>query len=109
MSEQRPKASTDGPKPQPVGGSVDFTDANGIRWSVWEIANPGFSDRLISLFPHPERRAGWLLFESASGERRRLSPYPENWRSLGSVALGAQCVLAMPPGRNEKRRRTDEL
>jgi hypothetical protein len=108
MTEPRSTAGTNASTIQGVTGSVEFTDASGMRWSVWEIANPGFSDRLISLFPHPERRAGWLLFESASGERRRLSPYPENWRSLGSVALSAQCVLAMPPGRNEKRRRTDE-
>jgi hypothetical protein len=108
MTEQRPKAAKDSPPTQGNGGSIEFTDANGTRWSVWEIANPGFSDRLVSLFPHPERRAGWLLFESVSGERRRLSPYPENWRSLGSSGLSAQCVLATPPGRHEQRRRTDD-
>jgi hypothetical protein len=88
-------------------GSLEFTDGVGVRWSVWEIENPGFSEKLLSLFPHPERRSGWLLFESAAGERRRLSPYPANWRTLGSFGLATQCLLATASGRNEKRRRSD--
>ena len=88
-------------------GSMEFTDGLGVRWTVWEIENPGFSEKLLSLFPHPERRTGWLLFESANGERRRLSPYPANWRTLGNFGLATQCLLATPSGRHEQRRRTD--
>ena len=105
-----PRASMETPSPASSreSGSVEFTDGLGMRWAVWEIENPGFSDRLLALFPHPERRSGWLLFESAAGERRRLSPYPANWRSLGSFGLATQCLLATQAGRHEHRRRTDE-
>lgn len=89
------------------GAVREFVDDAGTAWTVLEVANPGFSERLAALFPHPERRGGWLLFESEAGEKRRLSPYPGEWRRLAREALPGLCVNATPAGPHERRRRTD--
>ena len=90
-----------------ANGALEFSDAEGVRWTVSEIARLDFSERLISLLPHPERRGGWLLFESEQGERRRLSPIPLEWRSLPAVVLEQHLKAALRAGKNEHRRRTD--
>jgi hypothetical protein len=90
-----------------ASGALDFIDGAGIRWTVSEIARFDFSERLISLLPHSERRGGWLLFESEGGDRRRLAPIPENWRSLSAYALDDHLGRAAMAGKNENRRRTD--
>ncbi|HKO15457.1 MAG TPA: hypothetical protein VJU87_04410 [Gemmatimonadaceae bacterium] len=89
-----------------ASGTTEFSDAAAMRWTVWEIAYAGLSEHLLSLFPHPERRGGWLLFESAS-ERRRLSPYPNDWRELPDAQLAELCAQAAPVGKGEARRRDD--
>lgn len=88
-------------------GTTQFRDSSGIRWTVWEIAYPAFSERLLSLFPHPERRSGWLLFESQSEERRRLSPVPAEWRGFSDGQLAELCARAVPAGKGQGRRRDD--
>jgi hypothetical protein len=63
----------------------------------------------MAMLPHPERRQGWLLFESNEGERRRLTPVPGEWRSLPIAEL-EQCLQnALRASAGERRRRTDEL
>jgi hypothetical protein len=90
-----------------ASGVLDFTDSLGTQWTVSEIARLEFSEQLMSLFPHPERRQGWLLFESQSGERRRLTPVPDAWRGL-PISVLEQCLsIAVPAGAQEHRRRTD--
>jgi hypothetical protein len=91
-----------------ASGALDFTDSSGIRWTVSEIARLDFSERLMALLPHPERRQGWLLFESLLGERRRYTPIPENWRSLPVPALERCLTTAVPSAITERRRRDDE-
>ena len=91
-----------------ASGALDFTDTSGIVWTVSEIARLDFSERLMALLPHPERRQGWLLFESRLGERRRYTPIPDEWRSLSPSAL-EQCLAgAVPAGAAEHRRRDDQ-
>lgn len=105
MTESLPNSHTD--TISALDGIREFAGSGGTRWTVLEIANPGFSQRLASLFPHPERRAGWLLFESPQGEKRRLSPYPRNWRDLTADELDALFATATPAGPEERRRATD--
>ena len=90
-----------------ANGALEFSDGDGVRWTVSEIARLNFSERLISLLPHPERRGGWLLFESDRGERRRLAPIPVEWRALPAIVLLRHLATAVPAGGNEHRRRTD--
>ena len=91
-----------------ANGALDFTDSSGTLWTVSEIARLDYSERLMAMLPHPERRQGWLLFESALGERRRFTPVPADWRALSTTAL-EQCLggaLRASPG--EQRRRSDD-
>src|SRR2546421_5175516 len=87
-----------------ANGVLDFVDSSGVLWTVSEIARLDFSERLMALLPHPERRSGWLLFESEHGYRRRLAPVPDNWRELPSPALERCLGGAMPASSSEHRR-----
>lgn len=84
-----------------------FVDREGRSWEVWEVC-PDAVERRLTSDParapegeerrHAERRAhlripdrlrsGWLAFETA-GQRRRLAPFPERWRSLTDLELEA--------------------
>lgn len=90
-----------------ASGALEFADEAGTRWTVSEIAAVEFSERLLSLLPHPERRRGWLLFESALGERRRYTPIPENWRDLPVPELQECLGSAVIATVMEQRRRED--
>ncbi|HKN64734.1 MAG TPA: hypothetical protein VJW73_00560 [Gemmatimonadaceae bacterium] len=91
-----------------ASGALDFADASGTVWTVSEIARMDFSERVMALLPHPERRQGWLLFESQFGERRRYTPIPENWRSFGAAVLQQCLAKAVQSSAAEHRRRDDQ-
>ena len=91
-----------------ASGALDFTDASGTLWTVSEIARMDFSERLMALLPHPERRQGWLLFESQFGERRRHTPIPDGWRSFSASALEECLTKAVQSSAAEHRRRDDQ-
>jgi hypothetical protein len=92
-----------------ANGALDFSDSAGTLWTVSEIARLEYSERLMAMLPHPERRQGWLLFESNQGERRRLTPVPGEWRSLPIAGLQECLRNALPASAGEQRRSTDEL
>jgi hypothetical protein len=91
-----------------ASGALDFIDSAGTRWTVTEIARLDFSERVMALLPHPERRQGWLLFESQWGERRRYTPIPDDWRSLTVDRLEGCLATAVRASSAERRRRTDD-
>lgn len=62
-------------------------------WEVREIRNPILSNRR-GFFRHPEFADGWLLFMSGE-ERRRLAPFPEQWRHATDEQLRKWCEDAM--------------
>lgn len=78
----------------------EFRDAEGAEWFVF------FTARSIARDQHlpQEYREGWLAFESAAGEKRRLAPVPENWESLSGHELTALCAAATP---QPSRKRAD--
>jgi hypothetical protein len=90
-----------------ANGALDFTDASGTLWTVSEIARLDYSERLMAMLPHPERRQGWLLFESEHGDRRRYTPIPNDWRTSSTSTLERYLSDAMPSNVAEHRRRTD--
>ena len=91
-----------------ASGALDFIDSSGTRWTVSEIARLDFSEKLMALLPHPERRRGWLLFESQWGERRRYTPIPSDWRALSAAKLEECLATAVGASAVEQRRRSDE-
>jgi hypothetical protein len=76
-----------------------FTDAVGVEWAVREIGSPKLTETLAKLLEHDRRRGGWLVFESNEGEKRRLAPYPPDWRTVSTFELERWCMKAtrVPP------------
>lgn len=72
-----------------------FRDDDGVTWEVREIREPAMAIVPTRLLTHPEFGDGWLLFSSAR-ERRRLAPYPRDWRMLSTYELSAWCRRARP-------------
>lgn len=84
-----------------------LVDCVGTEWAVTEV-RPVIDVSTAGLFqPHPERRQGWLLFESSEGERRRLAPYPPDWRAISDFELERWCMRALRAGSGETRRQDD--
>jgi hypothetical protein len=73
----------------------EFRDANGVDWIVFLTARSVARDHHLP----EEYREGWLAFESAHGEKRRLAPIPEDWESLSDKELAALCAQTAPPTR----------
>jgi hypothetical protein len=72
----------------------EFVDRSGLAWTVWDMV-PEHMHRASrnSLGPFAE---GWLCFEAATGEKRRLSPIPAGWDFVPDDALEALCERATP-------------
>jgi hypothetical protein len=79
--------------------SRTFTDTVGVTWTVREIGSPSLTATLEKLFEKDRRRGGWLVFESAEGDKRRLAPYPPDWRTVSTFELERWCMQAtrVPP------------
>ena len=90
-----------------------FTDANGAVWKVYRVEPQSVSDALARLrgrLPEldSERRRPWLLFESSSGEHRRLAPVPDAWdgnctdADLAAWSVGADPIPPAPARRADE-------
>jgi hypothetical protein len=74
-------------------GLIDFKDAEGVSWRVWQVETPAKSAHLMD----PNYRSGWLVFEREDGaERRRLQQVPEDWSSLPPARIAQLCAVASP-------------
>ena len=92
--------------PASRGDTRAFTDCVGTGWTVTEVQPLVDVATTWLLQPYPERRGGWLLFESDEGERRRLAPFPADWREISDFELERWCMRALArPG--ESRRQDD--
>ena len=72
----------------------EFTDRAGRAWSVWEMTPENMHRRsrdALGSFAE-----GWLCFESALGEKRRLSPIPPGWEEVPDEELERLCLMASP-------------
>ncbi|MEO6527341.1 MAG: hypothetical protein ABIP93_11995 [Gemmatimonadaceae bacterium] len=76
-----------------------FIDTVQVAWTVREIGSPSFTGTLSKVLERDRRRGGWLVFESADGEKRRLAPYPPDWRTMSAFELERWCMRAsaVPP------------
>ena len=79
--------------------SRTFVDTVGVEWTVREIASPSLAGALAKLLEHDRRKSGWLVFESEDGEKRRLVPYPPDWRTMSPFEIERWCMRArrVPP------------
>jgi hypothetical protein len=94
----------------------EFTDSGGRAWRVWDVfptlterrhrnagPPPGIRERRRFVEARapisPSMAQGWLVFEAANGERRRLAPIPSEekaWHAMSDDALRSWCALAKP-------------
>jgi hypothetical protein len=76
-----------------------FTDSLGASWTVREITPGPMPPKLSQLLREDRRSGGWLLFLSASGEKRRLAPVPPGWAGLTDEDMETLCMRArhVPP------------
>jgi len=79
--------------------SRSFTDSVGVDWTVREIGSPTLTETLAKVLKEDRRRGGWLVFESTEGDKRRLAPYPPDWRTVSMFELERWCMKAkrVPP------------
>lgn len=79
--------------------SRSFVDSVGVDWTVREIGSPKLTQTLAKVLEQDRRRSGWLVFESEDGDKRRLAPYPPDWRTVSTFELERWCMKAqrVPP------------
>ena len=79
--------------------SRTFVDSVGVEWTVREITTPELTDTLARLLEQDRRLGGWLVFDSAEDEKRRLAPYPPDWRTMSDFEIERWCMRAqrVPP------------
>lgn len=85
----------------------EFTDSVGMTWTVREITPGPMPEKLGEMLGGDRRQGGWLLFLSATGEKRRLKPVPTGWAGLSDDDLESHCRRArrVPP---EPARRSED-
>ena len=88
--------------------SRTFQDTVGLEWVVREIANPTLSGALAHMLANDRRKGGWLVFESAEGQKRRLTPYPPDWRTMSAFEIERWCMRAAPVPPAPARRVQDQ-
>lgn len=71
---------------------VEFTDSDGVHWEVRQIPAPVLKDGTVSA-TFGEYSHGWLLFSSPL-LKKRLTPYPDDWRDLTPYELEKWCWRA---------------
>ena len=70
-------------------------DQQGVTWQVWAVLPVAIEpNRIVDpttgvdrLPLPPELAEGWIAFQSARGERRRIGPLPDGWDTLDDDAL----------------------
>jgi hypothetical protein len=85
------------PSDQPHNPYRSFTDSSGAQWLVWKVAEADVSEiRGRGAADSPSLGKAWLVFLSMSGETRRITPVPAEWRSLSDAELDALVRDAKP-------------
>ena len=86
----------------------DLRESSGLAWRVWDVHPTWALPRLPDVDPSspdgasrrpllsPGLAGGWLTFESALGERRRIVPIPAGWDALDEAALADLLARATP-------------
>jgi hypothetical protein len=77
----------------PESSSRDFTDSNGIQWTVREIIPEMRVSERRTLLTRPGYESGWLSFRS-EGMACRIAPFPASWRTISEYELERWCMKA---------------
>lgn len=76
-----------------------FTDSLGQGWRVWNVI-PQYDTARDEDTLTPGLQGGWLCFEK-EGQKRRLSPIPDDWETAAPQVLERYCGEATPVARRQ--------
>lgn len=84
-----------------------FVGPDGVEWKVWEVHLSSVHDAASKLRARvaPDLEKGWLCFESAQGEKRRLAPFPPEWKGYSfprMIALWREATPVRKPGADQE-------
>lgn len=85
-----------------------YTDSKGTEWLVTEISDPSMGSIATERLRMPEFQTGWLLFQSENA-KKRLAPYPDDWRSMPPAELEKLCAKARTAPTSSSPRLTGEF
>ena len=90
--------TAESPRDQPHNAYRSFTDAKGAQWLVWKVAEADVKEirGRAGIADSPSLGKAWLVFLSMTGETRRITPVPAEWRSLSDAELDALLGEAKP-------------
>lgn len=75
-----------------------FPAPDGTEWRAWSVVPDrpeSWNDRAATFLP-TGMVDGWLCFESAAEEKRRLNPIPVGWSDWSDEELWRLCGTAEP-------------
>jgi hypothetical protein len=82
----------------PDSRAREFTDSNGVQWTVREIIPEMRSTDRRTLLTRPGYENGWLSFRSEALSCR-IAPYPSSWRTISNYELERWCMKARDAAR----------
>ena len=86
----------------PESRAREFTDNDGVRWTVREIVPEARAVRWSSILMRPGYENGWLSFRSDEMSCR-IAPFPANWRSISDYELERWCMKARDAARIRRK------
>lgn len=73
-----------------------FHDQHGVAWTAYQVVRQArLSEGLTADILPRTYAGGWLVFE-CNTEKRRLAPFPNNWRDLTDAMLRSLLAVAVP-------------
>ena len=82
----------------PESSAREFTDSNGVNWTVREIIPEMRVTERRTMLTRPGYENGWLSFPS-EGMSCRIAPYPGAWRTISEYELERWCMKARAAAR----------
>ena len=89
----------------------DFKDERDVVWRAWPVLATSIHPRTAAEDYLGDFSEGWLCFECADGERRRLAKYPRDWDKLPEAQLRTllKAATAVPPRKRTPPRSGDNI
>lgn len=77
----------------PESSAREFTDSNGVQWTVREIIPEMRATERRTMLTRPGYENGWLSFRCEE-LNCRIAPFPASWRTISEYELERWCMKA---------------
>ena len=82
----------------PEASAREFTDSNGVHWTVREIIPEMRATDRRTMLTRPGYENGWLSFRCEE-LNCRIAPFPAAWRTISEYELERWCMKARAAAR----------